>query len=360
MIRESGQPAAGVEAAADAEALGRWLLERLDDFVPPVEVSRLSGGRSNLTLLLRDGASRRLVLRRPPLGELAASAHDVLRECRIVDALARNSGLPLARPLAWCEDVGVIGTPFWVMEYVDGRAVADPIAADELSSKAKGRFADQLTTLLADLHAQVPGALGLEDLVRSGGYLERQLRRWGRQLAARSQLSSDLFAPVQRLLEQRLPEERESVLLHGDFKPGNVLVASDGSIRAIVDWELAAVGDPLADLGWLLASWAGPGEGEWIVPPATSAGGFLGRRALIDAYGRKSGRDVSQVAYYVAFADWRWSCINEGILERIRTGALSSASVPPSRVERQIAWQLERARRLLSGPVDEAATELAK
>jgi aminoglycoside phosphotransferase (APT) family kinase protein len=359
VIRESGQPAADVESGADPDALAEWLLQKVDGFVPPVEVSRLSGGRSNLTLLLRDAAGRRLVLRRPPLGELAASAHDVLRECRIVDALARKADLPLARPVAWCEDGSVIGTPFWVMEYVDGSAVADPTAAAAMPPDAKSRFGDRLATLLAELHSRAPEELGLDDLIRSRGYLERQLRRWGRQLAARSALSSDLFGPVQSLLERRLPEERESVLLHGDFKPGNVLAAADGSVRAIVDWELAAVGDPLADLGWLLASWAGTAEGEWIVPPATSAGGFAGRRALVEAYARASGRDVSGIAYYVAFADWRWSCINEGILDRIRTGALSSASVPPSRVERQIAWQLERALQLLSGPAGDEALELA-
>jgi aminoglycoside phosphotransferase (APT) family kinase protein len=343
-------PIDDANALVDIDALGRWLLGTVDGFTLPFEVSLMSGGRSNLTLLLREAAGRQLVLRRPPIGEIAASAHDVLRECRIVDALAQHTDLPLARPIAWCDNADVIGAPFWLMEFVEGIALADRAAAETLSLEAKTRFADQLSTLLAALHSYTPDVLGLDELQRPGAYVERQLRRWSRQLAARTKLSSDLFAPVQRLLESFQPIQRESVVLHGDFKPGNVLVDKAGNVRAIVDWELAAVGDPLADLGWLLASWSSPLEATWIVPPATSAGGFPDARILVDNYARKSDRDPSLIAYYVAFADWRWSCINEGILDRLRTGALNGANVSRSRVERQIAWQLERAHRLLNSP----------
>jgi aminoglycoside phosphotransferase (APT) family kinase protein len=346
MNDENGE-AAG--AGVDVAALSRWLERNVPALALPITVALLSGGRSNLTYQVTDATGAEYVLRRPPLGKLQATAHDVEREWGIVAALGQTP-LPVAPAVAFCGDASVIGAPFFLMGFVGGRTIDNPAAAATLSLDARRHLTDDAIHVLYDLHAEDIDTLGLGSLARPGGYVERQLRRWGRQLDGYAELTTPLIREVQSALERRIPVQQRMALVHGDYKLGNLRVDADGRILAILDWELTAVGDPLADLGWLIASWAMPGDGSsWIVPPPTSAGGFPGHAALADAYETGSGLDLSDLDYYVAFSLWRWACINEGLQARFRAGAMGTKTVDLRAVEAQILWQAGWASQLLSG-----------
>jgi aminoglycoside phosphotransferase (APT) family kinase protein len=318
------------------------------ELVAPFSAELISGGRSNLTYGLLDGGGRRYVLRRPPLGELAASAHDVAREWGIVSALS-STDVPVPRPVALCEDPALIGAPFFVMEFVAGETLEDPASAGRLTEAACADAASSLIAILARLHRHDVAALGLGALVRPGRLIERQLRRWGRQLDSYDALTSDLIRSVGADLERRIPPEQSVSLVHGDYKLNNLRIDEAGEVVAVLDWELAAVGDPLVDLGWLLASWGRPSdEGTWIVEPPSLAAGFPDREVLVERYAAESGMCLEQIEYYIAFAYWRWSCINEGIRARFERGAMGEKRIDLDRVKAQIQWQLEAAAELLA------------
>jgi aminoglycoside phosphotransferase (APT) family kinase protein len=332
----------------DLEAVSAWLATEVAEIAPLATATLIQGGRSNLTYELVDVRGERVILRRPPPGRLQTSAQDVSREWAFIAAL-EPTPVPTAAPIAHCSDTSVIGAPFFVMQYVAGETLADPSAAGRFSAAARSTIADQMTTALAALHDQDPGSLGLDAFVRPGAYLERQLRRWSSQIAEHDSLASDLIEPVRDRLAERMPAPQRACIIHGDFKLANLRVSDDGTIQAVLDWELAAIGDPLADVGWLLASWAEANEpGAWIVPPPTSRGGFPKRAELAAAYGAKTGLDVSDLDYYIAFSYWRWSCINEGIRARFASGQMGGKSLDPAAVAAQIRWQLARAWELLA------------
>jgi aminoglycoside phosphotransferase (APT) family kinase protein len=339
----------------DLEAVARWLQDAAPGVAAPVEATLIAGGRSNLTYKLATADGRRLVLRRPPTGPLQSSAHDMQREYTILEALYPTP-IPVPAPLAYCADPSLIGAPFYVMEFVGGATIAGPEAADALPLGVRQRLAEHAVDVLARLHAVDVETTGLGGLARPGSYLERQLSRWSRQLDGYPELTSDLLRPVERELRRGMPAAQRTVLTHGDYKLGNLRAGEDGAVLAVLDWELTAVGDPLADLGWLLASWAEPRDpGQWIVAPPTLAGGFPSRGALAQRYAERSGLDLERLDYYVAFAYWRWSCINEGILTRVARGALSAGTVQPGAVRAQIRWQLDRAWTLLNADGSDAS-----
>lgn len=332
-------------------SLDAWVSEHVAELEPPISASVVSGGRSNLTYCITDRAGGRTILRRPPAGRLQGTAHDVTREWRILRALEATP-LPIARPLAHCDDPEVIGAPFFVMAFADGETLDSPDAARRLDAAAKRRVGEQVPEVLADLHALDPVAIGLGDLVRPGAYIERQLRRWSRQIDDYESHASDLIRPVHDALARHRPREQRQVLLHGDYKLANLRVDATGAIRAVLDWELSAIGDPLADLGWLLASWAEPADaGRWIVEPPTTVEGFTDRGSLVAAYAARSGLDLGDIDYYVAFSYWRWSCINEGIRHRFASDVMGGRTIDLAAVEEQIRWQLERAWTLLGSSV---------
>jgi aminoglycoside phosphotransferase (APT) family kinase protein len=334
--------------AVDAAALGGWLAEHAPGYAGPLTIDLLAGGRSNLTYRLEDAAGNRYALRRPPLGDLVGSAHDVGREYLIVSSLGATD-VPVAPVVGSCPDPGVIGAPFFVMRFVDGHALSTPESADVLSPAARVRAGQQLAELLTRLHAVDLEATGLAQLHRPGSFVERQLRRLMRQQDDAMLADFPLLREVHDALAAAVPAETGTGLLHGDFKIGNMLLADDGTINAVLDWELASVGDPLADVGWLVASWADDSDGTWLVPPPTTAPGFCSRDELKELYAAASGRDVRLVDYYVAFAFWRWSCINTGTRRRYLAGAMPGRTLDVGALEAQVAWQLERAAQLLAG-----------
>ncbi|TWF82301.1 aminoglycoside phosphotransferase (APT) family kinase protein [Pseudonocardia hierapolitana] len=294
----------------------------------PVAVEPISGGHSNLTYCITDAAGGRFALRRPPTGMVLATAHDMGREWRFISALAPTA-VPVPPPVAFCPDPDVIGAPFYLTEFVDGEVLGDEASGHRLAPAARPTAGLDLVDVLADLHAVDPDAVGLADLRRPGRYLERQLRRWHRQVHESTVPDlSAVDAAHARLVERAadLPPSRDCIA-HGDFRPGNLSVGPDGRVRAVFDWELAAIGDPLADLGWLLASWGRPGdEVPPTIPGPSLVEGYPGRSDLVARYAERSGRDLAalqdELDVYVAFARWRSACIGAGVYTRYAGGVM--------------------------------------
>lgn len=305
-----------------ADRVTAWLEQRIDDLQPPLSFSLIAGGHSNLTYAVTDRTGRRWVLRRPPLGHVLESAHDVGREHRIISAL-RDTDVPVAPTVGLCTDVEVNDAPFYVMEFVDGLVLHDAEAARTLSEAERARIGDDVIDVLARLHAIEPDDVGLGELGRREAYIERQLKRWSRQWESSRQREIPAMEETCRLLRERMPEQVGSAIVHGDYRVGNMMVA-DGRIRAVLDWELCTLGDPLADVGYMLNWWVQPGEidGRQGDQGPTSVGGFPTREAMLERYQAATGRDVSQINYYRAFSHWRLAAIGEGVYKRYLMGAM--------------------------------------
>jgi aminoglycoside phosphotransferase (APT) family kinase protein len=287
----------------------------------PLTGRLIEGGRSNLTYAVCDGESK-WVVRRPPLGHVLATAHDMKREHRVISALHPTS-VPVPRPVLLCEDPeneAAPGAPFYVMEFVDGTPYR---TADELVPLGEQRTRDAVLSLvdtLVELHAVDPAAVGLADFGRPEGFLDRQLRRWGKQLDASRSRDLAGIDELHAALGRALPSSPAPAVVHGDYRLDNVLIGSDDRIKAILDWEMSTLGDPLTDLG-LLVMYSVPLElpGSPISTTA-SAPGHPSPAELVERYAARSGRDVSAVSWYTAFAWFKLAVILEGIHYRYTLG----------------------------------------
>jgi len=308
-----------------------WLVANIAGEVqPPLQFDLIAGGRSNLTYGVTDAAGRRLVLRRPPISHVLATAHDMGREHRIISALA-DSDVPVAPALGLCTDEEVNGAPFYVMDFVDGhilRTAGEVNAA--LSEDAQHAAGEDLADVLARLHRVDVDAIGLGELGRKEGYLARQLKRWHGQFerSQEQEREAGVFRPapvvdeVHELLVKAAPDQQAVAIVHGDYRLDNTVVGDDGKIRAVLDWELCTLGDPLADVGILLAYWTDRDEGGVSAGAATTAPGFPTRAELAEMYAARSSLDLSVLPYYVAFAYWKLACIVEGVYVRYASGAM--------------------------------------
>ncbi|OQD54376.1 acyl-CoA dehydrogenase [Streptomyces phaeoluteigriseus] len=284
----------------------------------PLTGRLIEGGRSNLTYAVTDGGSR-WVVRRPPLGHVLATAHDMRREHRVIDALHPTS-VPVPRPVLLCEDEEVLGAPFYVMEFVEGTPYR---TADQLvplgPQRTRGAVLSLVDTLV-ELHAVDPAQVGLADFGRPEGFLARQLRRWGKQLDASRSRDLAGIDELHAALGRSLPSSPAPAVVHGDYRLDNVLIGEDDTIRAILDWEMSTLGDPLTDLG-LLVMYSVPLEvPESPVSTTASAPGHPTPAELIERYAARSGRDVSAVSWYTAFAWFKLAVILEGIHYRFTLG----------------------------------------
>jgi aminoglycoside phosphotransferase (APT) family kinase protein len=300
----------------DLHRVGDWLAEHVPELTTPLSFTRIGEGQSNLTFRVDDAAGRRLVLRRPPLGEILASAHDVVREHRILTAL-HPAGFPVPRTIGVCEDVSVTGAPFYAMEHVDGVVLSRVAAGEQLAPGVRGLLGREIAATLAQLHAVDLDGIGLGDFRRPESLISRQLRRWRRQWEASKTRDLADIDDVAAWLEARMPEEREVVLLHGDYHLSNLVLGEDGSVRAVLDWELCSAGDPLADVGQMVAYWNEMRSHDgFFRQPVAALEGFPDARALQDAYAQASGRDLEGLDYWVAFAYWKIAIIIEGVYRR--------------------------------------------
>ena len=303
------------------DRVSAWLADHIDGAQPPFEFTLITGGRSNLTFAVVDGNGRKYVLRRPPTGHVLATAHDMEREHRIISAVGK-SGVPVPTTLGLCTDETVNDAPFYVMDYVEGEVLDAPDKADLLPVDLRVPASHHLIDVLADLHAVDIDAIGLGDLARREGYIERQLKRWSTQWANSKTRELPVVDEVATRLAADVPEQQGVSIAHGDYRFGNCLVdVSAGRIAAVLDWELCTLGDPLADVGYLGVYWVkGDGEGRHNDP--SSAPGFPPYEDLVARYAERTGRDVSRIDYYVAFSHWRLAVISEGVYARYLHGAM--------------------------------------
>lgn len=308
----------------DESKVTSWLFAHVPALTPPVTYTLISGGHSNLTYACDDAESRRYVLRRPPLGHVLESAHDMGREYRVISALA-GSGVPIPPTYGLCSDAAVNGAPFFVMGFVTGLVPHDATLAQILPARERQQLGLHVAEVMATLHRLVPEAVGLGDLGRKENYIARQLKRWTSQWEQTRTHAVPVMDEALRLLGERMPTQIGASIVHGDYRLGNMIVA-DGRIQAVLDWELCTLGDPLADLGYLLNTWLSPedmtGDVEDAMP--TTVGGFPSRADLMTRYASLTDFDLSHIDYYRAFSHWRIAAIRQGVYKRYLVGAMGT------------------------------------
>jgi aminoglycoside phosphotransferase (APT) family kinase protein len=315
-----------VPAGIDYAGVSRFFADTITGGDAPLQVELIGDGRSNLTYLLR-AENRVWVLRRPPLGHVLPTAHDMAREFRVLSALA-DTNVPTPRPFALCEDPSYNGSPFYVMEYKPGVILGEAIppgyaeTADE-----RRRLSIALVDALVRLHAVDYEAVALGDFGRPQGYLERQVRRWSEQWERSKTRELPAIDELIRRLRAALPESPAPTIVHGDYRLGNMVLGQDdpGHVEAILDWEMATLGDPLADLGYTLIFWGQPDDPPEVLAihraiEVTARPGFLRRDELIAEYARRSGRSVEAIDFYQVFAAYKLAVITEGIHARFLKG----------------------------------------
>lgn len=314
MVGEPGLSRAETEFGIELDATTS-LLEQLGRApLAPLEVTRVGNGQSNVTLLLTDQLGQRWVLRRPPLGARLDSAHDMAREHRVLAAL-QNTPVPAPEIFGLGEGPG--GVNLLLMQWVDGLVIDGAAVAERVPPRTRHAVGLSMAETLVRLHAINPDAIGLGDLASRRPYAERQLNRWIRQWEASHTHDAPMVGQLAERLRAAIPNQSEVRIVHGDFSLSNVIVdPQGGTVRAVLDWELCTLGDPLADLGALLAYWTQPAEERLLPNDATIVPGFPSGDELVAAYCDATGRDPAAVAFWHALALWKLAIISEGIRRR--------------------------------------------
>ena len=314
---------------ADPAVVGPYLARVLDDdrWTAP-EVSLIAGGKSNLTYRVCSAAGE-VVLRRPPLGHVLPTAHDMVREHTVMTALA-STAVPVPHMLHLCTDADVLGQPFYVMSLVAGHVCRDTLPPGYADRPEQRRAVGEgLVDVLADLHEVRPDDVGLDTFGRPEGYLERQVRRWLKQWDATRLDGYEQLDGLGADLAASLPTTQRSTVVHGDYRLDNTLLNPDepGRVAAVLDWEMSTLGDPLADLGILLGYWSqadddGARREAVVVPAATVLEGFPTRAQVAERYAARTGLDLTPLPWYASFAAWKLAVVCAGIVARVRGGAM--------------------------------------
>jgi aminoglycoside phosphotransferase (APT) family kinase protein len=327
-------PTDRVPAGIDAPAVTDWYGEHIPDAVAPLHFDRVAGGHSCLTYVVTDAASTKTVLRRPPIGHVLATAHDVAREHRIMHAL-RDTGVPVPLMIGLCTESSVNEAPFYVMQYVAGPVLHTVADAEALPDDATRRRAgESLVDALVALHAVDPDEVGLGDLSKRTGYVERQLRRWSQQYEGSKSRDLPGMDHMHGWLLANVPPDSPPRVAHGDFRLGNCVHAPDGSIAAMLDWELCTLGEPLADVSYMLRGW---GEVMASGDRSTSAAsGFPTRDELIARYEVGSGRSLDNLTFWTVFHSFRSAAIVDGVYRRYIDGKMANADEDPSKYAAQV------------------------
>jgi aminoglycoside phosphotransferase (APT) family kinase protein len=302
-----------------------WMVEHVGA-VAPLTFELIAGGRSNLTYRVTDATGRSFALRRPPTSHVLPTAHDMVREHTIISAL-HPLGIPVAQPLGLCVDEEVNERPFYVMEFVEGAILRDRSQAEStFDVSIRGVIGSQLASTLSQLHDVDVDVAGLSGLARHDGYIERQLRRWRtqyEQMHVEGVEYGGIVEAVGDQLSAQIPVQQRVSVVHGDYRLDNTVLDEQGAVRAILDWEICTLGDPVADLGLLLVYWAEPSDptANVLGVSPTTAQGFESRDQVLRAYASHSDLDLSHVAYYQAFGYWKLACIMQGVYARYSAGA---------------------------------------
>lgn len=305
--------------------VSNWISQNLANFNAPYKYQLIAGGRSNLTFQVTDSDGKTVILRRPPISHVLPTAHDMTREHKILSGLDKVI-FPSPEPLALCLDNEVNDYPFYIMEKVDGHILKDEKYVDTIFPEVKDRrkMSENLVSTLVKLHTFNPDDIGLGDLGRKDGYVNRQLKRWFNQYQA-SGSEINHRVPLVEEMHQRLvsavPEQRKSAIVHGDYRLDNTLISNDGEVAAVLDWEICTLGDPLADIGLLLVYWTEKTDQHPPLASVTQMEGFATRSEIAEMYASKTGVDLSLINYYVSFGYWKLACILEGVYSRYVQGA---------------------------------------
>ena len=327
-------PGTSVPPGLDLDRLHKWLSNELPSVGGTITAQLIAGGKSNLTFAVTDGA-REWIVRRPPLGHVLATAHDMVREYRVLFAL-QNTAVPVPRTYALCSDESVLGARFFVMERCAGTPYrkAEELAA--LGSERIRTISERLVDILVALHDVDPLAVGLEGLGRPEGFLGRQVSRWKKQLDASAHRSLPGAEELYRRLCDNLPPQSDASIVHGDFRLDNLLVDDHDQVTAVLDWEMATLGDPLTDLALMLIYHRLGGTAGDAMSDVAAAPGFLTEDEIIGRYAEESGRDCSSFGFYLALAAFKLAAILEGIHYRHLQGQTVGrgydhigAAVPP-------------------------------
>jgi aminoglycoside phosphotransferase (APT) family kinase protein len=326
------------------ERVSRWLEDNVDGLVAPFQFEMIAGGRSNITYRVHDASGRTVVLRRPPTGHVLATAHDMGREHRIITAVG-TTDVPVPRTLGMCNDASVNEAPFYVMSFVDGVVLDGQAKAAGLSPATRRSLAEDLIDVMVRLHAVDVDAVGLGDLAKRDAYVERQIKRWSTQWANSKQRELPEIDEVERLLRAGVPQQRGTVIAHGDYRLGNCLAdVGNGRIAAVLDWELCTLGD-------LGVYWRDPGTPARRENDPSGLDGFPTYREMVDMYSTKSGRDCGNIGYYVAFSSWRLAVISEGVYARYVHGAMGKQDFDPTPLRRGVELLVEAALSALTSGV---------
>lgn len=316
-------------AGADPSVVGPYLAEALADRAwRTCSVTLIAGGKSNLTFRV-DTGGQSVILRRPPLGHVLPTAHDMVREHTVMEALA-DTPVPVPRMLHLCTDPDVLGQPFYVMELVEGHICRDALPAGYADEPRQRRaIGEGLVEVLAALHEVDPAAVGLAGFGRPDGYLERQVRRWVKQWDATRIEGHEALDRLAADLASAVPATQRNTIVHGDYRLDNTILdaGQPGRIVAVLDWEMSTLGDPLADLGILLGYWSQADDGgartqALVVPAATVLPGFPTRQEVAEQYARLTGLDLTPLPWYAAFAAFKLAVVCAGIVARVRGGAM--------------------------------------
>lgn len=304
------------DVAIDLEVLGGLLLDDGLEIVGKLTAARIGRGQSNLTYLVEDTAGHRWIARRPPRGNLLESAHDVRREFGILSAL-QGTGVPVPRVWGEYVDARLADAPVVVMEHIDGLVVDRAEVADALSPALRAALGPALATTMAAVHEVAVDEVGLDALASHAPYAPRQIKRWSRQWEDSRTRELPALDEMTNLLRRRVPEQRELTLVHGDFHIRNIIAdPHTGAVRAVLDWELSTLGDPLADIGSLLAYWPQADDPQTPLFAASTLPGFVGRRELAETYLAASGREGSNLDFWHVLGLWKIAVISEGVLRR--------------------------------------------
>jgi aminoglycoside phosphotransferase (APT) family kinase protein len=342
------------EELVDPRGLEKYFAEHVPEFAGSFELERLGEGQSCLTFLVR-GDGWDVVLRRPPRGDLPPTAFDVTREYRVMRALFdHHAPVPVPHPIALCTDTGVIGANFYLMETVDGVVVRTELPGALSSLEDRRRMSEELVDTLVALQSVDYRAAGLEGFGKPDGYLARQIRRM-RQLwdLAKFRDQPDIEA-VGTWLEENLPPGDDATIVHGDYKLDNVIFAPSSPARlvAVVDWEMSTLGDPLADLGWMLYFWRNRGDDTFglAVASVMDADGFYRRRDLLERYAKARPVPEDRINWYAALAGWKIAIIMEGSYRRFLGGIADHPAF--ARLEEGVPWLARRAAQAMRGELD--------
>jgi aminoglycoside phosphotransferase (APT) family kinase protein len=342
---------AGTLPGIDADRVGGWLREHVEAATPPFRYTLVAAGGSNLTYRVDDAEGAVWALRRPPVAAVLATAHDMAREWRILEALSGDGSVPVPSAVAQCDDVEVTGAPFYVMGFVDGAILRTEEDGRALTEKEADTATDSLVDVQVALHALDPTEIGLGDLGRPGSYVERQLHRWQTQVARANVRELPVLDDLHDRLARTVPPPSGApALAHGDYRFDNTVLDADRRVAAVLDWELCTTGDAVADFAWSLLYWADPGDVcQFLTSSPTLAPVFCRRADVAQRYAARSGRDLTALGWFTVFGYWKMACIVEGVYARhLKGGKGGGGSNDPTSIAAKVDALLEQAHDLAS------------